>query len=613
MAPQFLFHELTNNDENYWRIDWFGYITYKGLSSSGANMTTWPYVKVFVSRVRYPEKGFALNNIYETDYFRKRSVTVPIGYLCLLHLGDVWHKGSLFRSGEQNHSIETFKNVVISRETTTAIQAKDKAPSGGYYLQYADHPHHSSASLVNCVLVKLEDGTQLLIPGYVIAQAYFSESSYVFSELFRYGLTDEMLYDSLRSHVDLDGNAFLHLKQRVPDSAAPQIARMAFDEHARKTASLLTESLVMYAQRADWYLSPRVNFPFEGATDLKVYGKRCRGPENIFIVFGILECSAKFPFNRLQYFRDAPGDENSEGENESGPIDDESLSNGYRKSHGRISEKFTLDPGAEPDTGLLNINLTGRDSTHFSYLETIVVEKVRVEPHLPKFDSSYVGGTKDISSGNSAGGSGRGTAAPVSFEAGSRHVFPQELCRLRRFHDVFNLLSQKDRVQQISYRRVNETIETSGSNYSAFPEIESPTGLTLQWPYLNYIQGVPRAKNDKPIRRMVAIIEIVTPGRIFYLFESQRRGIAVSNGWVELDDIGIHLIQMHGNTPLSDYQLKIFLDWSARCRGTWGFPDNVQLPCRSTTLKHPSHSKVETTDYEIEIIEKTEEFIGFSL
>lgn len=604
MAEQFSLNAITNNDLNYWRIDWFGYITYRALTSTGSSATSWPYVKVFLSKVRYPDKGFDLNNIRDTDFYRYRSVIVPIEYLCLLRLGDVWHKGSLFRSGEQNHSIETFENVIISRETTTAIQAKSKSQSGNFYLHYSHHPYHGNATLVNCTLIMLEDGTQLVIPDYVIAQTYFSASSYVFSELFRHGLNYETLYDSNKSFVDQSGNAFIHLKQRVHDSAAPQIARIAFDENTRKAASLLTDSLVMYAQRADWSLIPRVTFPFVGATDLKVYGKRCPGPENIFVVFGILACSAKFPFNRLQYFRDAPGDKDPEGDNLCGSSDDESLPGGHRKSRGRISEKFNLDPESEPDKSLLNIDLTGRDSPYFAYLETIVVEKVRVEPHLPKMDSGHGGGTKDVASGNSAGGSARGTAAPVSFEAGSRYVFPQELCRLKRFHDVFNLLSKQDHVLQIRYRKVNETIETEGTNYSAFPEVLSGSGLTLQWPYLNYIQGIPRIKEDKPKRRMVAIVELVTRDKTLYLFESQRGGTAVSNGWVEIDDIGIHLLQMHDDTVLSDYQLQVFLDYSARNRGTWGFPESAEPACRCTTLKHPDSSKVGTADYETEIVKK---------
>jgi hypothetical protein len=151
---------------------------------------------------------------------------------------------------------------------------------------------------------------------------------------------------------------------------------------------------------------------------------------------------------------------------------------------------------------------------------------------------------------------------------------------------------------------VNETIETEGTNYSAFPEVLSGSGLTLQWPYLNYIQGIPRIKEDKPKRRMVAIVELVTRDKTLYLFESQRRGTAVSNGWVEIDDIGIHLLQMHDDTVLSDYQLQVLLDCSARNRGTWGFPESSEPACRCTTLKHPDSSKAGTTDYETEIVKK---------
>lgn len=613
MSVKFSFEELTNHDDNYWRVDWFGYITYQGLTSTDASKIIWPYIKVFLSQVRHPEDGFDLNNRYKTDFFRKRSVTIPIEYLCLIQLGDVWHKGSLFRSGEQNHSIETFENVLISKETVTYIQARDRSEFGSYYLQYVDHPHHGSASLVNCVLVKVGDGTQLLIPCYVIAQAYFSASSYVFSELFRHGLTDEMLYDSSKSHLDEQGNAFIHLKQRVPDNAAPQVARIAFDENARRAASLMTESLVMYAQRADWYLSPKVGFPFIGMTDLQVYGKRCSGPEKVFIVFGILGCSAGFPFNQLKYFRDAPGDENPEGADGNGPDGDEPSTRGNGKSRPEVSKKFKLTPQTETNNGILNTTLVGRNSPHFSYLDTIVVEKERLDLHLPKRNPGQVGGSKGISEGNSGRGSGRGTSAPVSFEAGQRFIFPQELCRLERFNDVFNRLSEKDRVLQISYRKINETAETIGTNYSAFPEIQSTSGLTLQWPYLNYTKGVPRAKDAKPKRRMVAIVEIVTPTNTLYLFECQRRCIEVSNGWVEIDDVGIHLIQMHDNVALSDYQLQIFLESSARLRGQWGFPEDVQLSCRYTTLKHPDHAKVQTADYETEIIEDIEKFIKYNL
>lgn len=610
MAIRFSFDSLTNNDDNYWRIDWFGYTTYQELTAAGTSKIIWPHVKVFVSPVRDPEGGFDLNRRYKTQFINKRGITVPIEYLCLLRLGDVWHKGALFRSGEQNHVVETFENVIISKETVSYIQAGSFSSSGNPYLHYANHIYHKSASLVNCLLVKLADGTQLLIPGYVVAQTYFSASSYVFSELFRHGLTDEMLYDRSKSSLDEDGNAFIHLKQRVPDNAASQVARIAFDENARKAAALMTESLVMYAQRAGWYLSPKVDFPFIGRTDLQVYGKRCPGPENVFIVFGILGCSAKFPFNHLRYFRDAPGDENPDDD---GVGRDKSLPKGVRKSRPEVSKKFNLKPKAETNNSILNSAIAGRDSPHFSYLDTIVVEKERVDPHLPKRNPGQVGGSKPVDEGNAGRGSGHGTAAPVSFEAGDRFIFPHELCRLERFRDVFTRLSEKDRVLHVSYRKVNETSETVGTDYSAFPEIQSSSGFMLQWPYSNYIRGVPRGEEIKPRRRMVAIIEVVTPSNTLYLFESQRRGVPVSNGWVEIDDIGIHLIQMYDNTVLSDYQLQIFLESSARSRGQWGFPEFMQLQYRHVTLKHPEHAKVLTAAYEAEIITDIEKFIKYSL
>lgn len=602
--------ELFNKDpKTFWRVDWYGYLH---TADEYGEKYIDPHVELYLSKVMAPAEQFDFNTKTSTDYNNQLKINVPIEWLCALRIGDTLNQKSVVRTGEQNHRIVDFRNVDINENNILHVAAGAKAPNGEHYLPKGHHPYHLNATRVRCAVVNISGTTKLVIPHYVILQTYFSKCSFVFKQLFQQGLSLDSLYDADKSFVDKNLHAFIHLRQRVHDIAAPEVARIAFDIDAQKAAKRVSNSITVQTTNEEKDLFPTTQFPFTGLTNLKVYGKWC-GSDTLrtFVVFGILECTSAFPFKSLDFFRDAPGDKNKDTLQEIPEPNGEKGESKPRKKRPVLDNDFGPELTDAPDSKLFNMDVDIKPRTVHHGLTSVV--KVRVAPHKPSTGYKSPIETENVDQGNAGDGKRDGKGVPMTFvtegeteSENEKFVFSSKVDRLQLFDDVCSILGAKLRVESLEYRLSKSPLN---DKYARFPHVKNSKGIKLNWPYSNYIKGVPLKTNEKPTLRKVAIVEFQLPGSLVYLFEAERRIQERAEGWVELDQPALFLIQSQNKDRLTDFQLEDILKKSAENRGIWTF-DTSQHTFERSSIKHPDNDTIDKGSYITKFVEIIEAKLG---
>ena len=598
--------ELFNNDpKTFWRVDWYGYL--QTADKDGEKYAD-PYVELYLSKVQ-SAGNFEFNSKGTTDYRNQLKINVPIEWLCALRIGDLLNRKSVVRTADQNHRIEDFRDVNIHKDNIQHVAAGAKSANGEFYLPTVHHPYHLKATKTRCAIVTLSPTKKLVIPHYVILQTYFSSCSFVFRQLFQQGLSLGSLYDAGASFLEDNGRAFIHLKQRVHDVAAPEIARMAFDMDAQLAALKVSRSVATQTANSEPHLFPTTQFPFTGHTNLKVYGKWC-GTESLrtFVVFGILECTSAFPFTTLHYFRDAPGDKDKSSPSESSKQNGTEHYPKHRKKPPVPGDKFSPEHTETPDSELLNMDIEVKSRTIHQGLEE--VKKLRIAPHKSINGSRPPLGVEEVSQGNAGEGKLNGMGAPLVFVTESdsetkKWVFGSKVDRLKMFDEICLALRSKARVESLEYKLSKPQFI---DNYARFPHAKNSNGIKLTWPYSNYIKGVRLRKNEKLILRKVAIAELELPTCTAYLFEAERRIQAHPDGWIELDQPALLFVKSTSKKKLSNFQLERILQVSAENRGVW--QDKAPEGFKCASIKHPANDTIEKGTYTNKFIEILQNELG---
>ncbi|GEK09031.1 hypothetical protein PPEP_a2527 [Pseudoalteromonas peptidolytica F12-50-A1] len=604
MVSGFNINALTNYDSRYWRVDWFGYLSYEDKSGQRRSE---PLVDVYLSPFIEQPTPDSLNYKFSTDFKQSNIVTVPVSYLRILRLGDVWHKGKRVLLSHSDKMREKF-DVTINSELTYTATAGAKGNLDEFLLPFPHHPYHGNATKVHCEFVEIDEGNIVIFPHYVLLQAYFARSQYVFQQLFKFGLQFNSLYDPTQSYIDNDGHAFILLKKWTPDSAASEIARLAFDDVAAKAVRKLSEGLSLQNTNKR-NISPKLSFPFQGETTLDVYGKWCplaSKKGHVFIVYDILSCTASYPFTSLTYFRDNPGDKNPI---KKPPLGGKNNGTPPKSRPKPPPEKNDIDlhPESEPRSNIDDLLVEGRAVTQFPDLMNKSIEKERQKDHLDESSkSSPLPSDDDLNGGNTGDGDGRGRTVPISFIPPSleqkhknKYKFREKLCRLALFSQLLSELSNCPRVTNTEIISVYGNLGKEERNHSYFPTTYLGSGKTSTWQYIHYIKELGFiAKGDEKYRHRRAIIAKLTVANSLTVFlaEAERRVVKVTEGWIELDTPAILLALDRNEDSISEFHLHNLLSQSAEDRGKW---DHTQLPpnVESWSLRHAANDSIESGDY----------------
>ncbi len=527
----------------------------------------------------------------------------------------MWHKGSRVEVSRAKGMLETFKNIDINQHTTQTLRASSKNEHGSYILPFSYHPYHMKATQSYCEVIKLAGDRTLIVPHYVILQAYFARSQYVFQQLFKFGIDFESIYDPSKSYLTPDGAAFVLLKKWTHDVAATEVARMAFDAIAQSAVKSMSQQFAVQQANGE-PVRPNTSFPFEGRTTLQVFGKWCplnsgKSSHQVFIVFDILSCSAQYPFEKLEYFRDNPGDRlKSPG---SSKKKDNSPSS-YQKPKPKVSSSRNIEaiPDEEPSNRLDELELEARQGTVFHDLAGKPIAKRRTQQHKDEVDNQVNFKSKDVLNGNTGEGDSHAVVAPVDFqlpkgEYTDKFVFKKPICRLTLFQKVISKLQQSPHVIKQEFIPLFKELGYNKGIYSFFPVTYTQRGKKSTWQYINYFKGftVSGEQKYRHRRALVAVLSL-SSGHDVILVEAERRKLKVEGGWIELDDTSVFLSVTKNTTPYALYELGELLRSSSEERGKWqAFP--AKSSARSVSVKHPLHATIESGEYierQIAIIEK---------
>lgn len=611
IISEFSINSLTNFDDKYWRVDWFGYLSYE--DDSGKRRSE-PLVDIYLSPFReFPTSG-SLNYKYSTDLKQTNVIQVPVSYLRVIRLGDVWHNGKRVPLDYSEKMREKFSSVTITPESAYTSIAGAKGKLDDNLLPFTHHPYHGKATKVHCEFVKLDEGNILVFPHYILLQAYFSKSQYVFQQLFKFGLQFDSIYDPSQSYLRNDGHAYILLKKWTHDIAAPEVARLAFDEVAAKVVRGLSENLSLQCVN-NRPVSPKLKFPFEGETTLDVYGKWCplASGRKVFIVYDILSCDASYPFSSLEYFRDNPGDENPLNPSTQGENNKDTHLQGRPKP--KVPEVGNVDmrPSSEPKSNIDELLVEGRAGTIFNDLTNKYIDKRRQKAHLgdssPTVYQPFVDG---LEGGNTGEGDTQGVSAPVDFqlpqnEFENKFIFKDKICRLSLFKNVIGALQQLPYVTNYEFIPLFSELGHQHSPDSFFPITYTDSGRKSTWQYINYFKGFTASGKEKYKHRRALIAKLsLSSGLDVFLIEAERRKYKIQNGWVELDDTSIFLSIAHSANTYTSYELATCLTKCSKERGSWQ-PFSLERSIKCIPIKHPQHITISSGDYvrrQVAIIER---------
>jgi len=229
---------------------------------------------------------------------------VPIAYLRLLRVGDVWHEG--YRVGGARLTQKSFVGLRVDRTTAEIVPCGEASMcSDGlsrHEMPFSHFVGHKAHTISSVVKVRVDAKTNLLVPCTELTRRYFGDSGLLLSRVFSGALAAQKLYDQETAEINRSTRvANLRLGPEMPYHAASAIARIAFDPAAKKAfQGLVNSGVAAAANKKPWYI--KMGFPIDGLTDLNVRGLWLeRGPDRSFLALQILSCSHPFPFEKLFY------------------------------------------------------------------------------------------------------------------------------------------------------------------------------------------------------------------------------------------------------------------------------------------------------------------------
>lgn len=595
---EYVINGLTGS-EGYWRIDWIGYLKY----NNGLVRFSQPIFDVFLSELTGHPNEVNLYFKSATNFTKQRKVSLPVGYLTILFIGDIWHKDRFYLSPD--YKTVDFKNVQIDEAHCHTIMAKDSIDTDLFYLPFSHHPYHQRATKTYCEVVELENSAvQLIIPHYVILCSYFGSSSTLLAYLFSYGVLLQDLYDNSKSGRNDDGPDIIHLKTKIPDESAAQVARIAWDVQATKAVAMISNQLTLQNNNRE-AKRLKTAFPFVGRTNLRLSGKWVtrRDGSKAFVVFRIINCSAPYPFEELEFYRDNPGDKNKDAarETRAASTDTERI---RPVNQPKTPQELTLTPNEMPNNDSTKLHLKSPHSTLFTDLLTKPVTKVRQEAHKTSVGATSVYVPIEIESGNVGEGGHDKTIAPTLFTQGDKlgqsdgpsggnkvFKFTQKICRISLFFSALEQLSKQLEILDINYWALNQSRDNREKDCSYFPESFTASGRRSTWQYIDYSRGCDAISRKK---RRVVIAEVVTEHGRFCLFEIERRIAFEAPHWQEKGSYTLLLAHHKFPKPLSQSDVQFILQHAAQNKGCW--PKATALPhLKLTTMKHPQNDILENS------------------
>jgi hypothetical protein len=400
---ELVFKDLgTSDSDQIWFIAWIGSLKTPILRGSAK-----------ISVLLYPLKS----SVSKSDFtghpnqleFRKFKISeIDVGYLTLIRTGQLIRKDKIIVQSDSYFSKIKFKvsfeknhdfKVMPIENFFLNISQTEKDDQIIKYKVY-DFPliiFHKS--LVLCLRKGIEQFSNydyIIIPCTEQIGFYFCTSDNLAQELFTGGLhhSPNTLFNE-KYHVSeyrINSGAihYVHLRFRIPDEDHKIVGRIAYSSEAMRAAKAIYNSMRKGSINKS-YLNPITYFPFSGDSDLTVCGRKIQAngldkqysEKSIFLVYNIRSCSGKFPFERIDYFRENSG-EAGETDNDNPPP---SGWGGKNDSNYKNNQDKHAKSGGSHNKGLQKLDKTEFDQR---FLHKVVSEKLKKGQQVTQNSSGFL-------------------------------------------------------------------------------------------------------------------------------------------------------------------------------------------------------------------------------
>lgn len=294
------------NDDKYWRVDWFGGVSYDPNE---------PKIRVFLSQINSDtprEKILNKNAININGSSNSIFRDIKIGYIQILKIGSVWkNRIKIWEydapftklSFESNHPREL---VYLTAKGYTTLQPE------GWVSILTDTEYsltNSTAKKGSPVLIYFNVGIYeyVVIPCPVIFQSCYVSSPKAARHII-FGQMDQLLDLNSSGYIENEDSIFrIHLHKNYADSEAPCISNLVTDQEAKKYIKYLQRTLSLSANN----LNPEklnalaVGFPFSNDLKINVKGRVLFKENNkkAFFVTEICSAYSELSFKKLLILR----------------------------------------------------------------------------------------------------------------------------------------------------------------------------------------------------------------------------------------------------------------------------------------------------------------------
>jgi len=575
---KFKFEAITPESSKYYRVSWYGSISY---SDGNKNRPT-PIIEVFMDELK--AEPSSERRVLPSDISKGTTIKVrlPVSLLGVVRLGDIWNNGQLYQSAENHHSVNQFRNINITDNSHTKIRANHKLGEDRYLLPLFIHPYHLNFTKSWCEKVRLDDNRSLIIPHIVMIQTFFAPDTFILEQAFQNGLTLDTICNQKKSHHNQQtGKVFVQLRRQVLDSSHITCASILFDENFRESYKTVSKSLSSQKADGSKILTPKITMPVEGKQTLSAVGQWIKYPDDswAFLVLQILSSSYTPPFTEVTYFRDAPGDRNSDAK----PPDNNpggKQSGGKNRTEPKPDrDPLNVDPNKDPSGDYEPVTATLNSYSRFPNFIKVPSKKERQEDHKNDEINPRNPSSKEV---GEAGAGGKGNDDGPGFtgenddseplKETSKPTFEQRFNRVTLFMSVLQeLTSLRVEEAQVFYVERQELFE--------FPKVKL-NNRDSTWDNVNYNRGDNVIQKKRYIPRKVLASKVrLASGIIYYLFEAERKMKLAANGWYEVDSLSLLAIRENELTMRS---IKSLLKSTTQNSG-W---PKIEPPARGLLIRH---------------------------
>lgn len=528
-------------DNDSWRIEWFGGISYNPRVPSEH------LIEVALARVP-PSAGSKIHPKYLSLRTERKNVQVGIGYLPYLALGTLWQEGHPdareLMISEKSFQIDVDKQHFISADTRV---------NGDWVIAPSRYPFGDNwQALKDTMLVAIEYGGSpygLLIPAIELFRFYYATST----DLTKAACWGDIqkIYDHKESRRLGDGNFKIHLKQNLSKHDAWTLARYIESPEMQhqmeqfhrqiQTTQINAGSIPVKSVRA-----VKCGFPFSGKTTIRgrALNISSDAAKPRWLVLRLTGCTYPLPFGDVvadwdDNYINIPIDEHDEEEGSG--VDIPVYPPGKkRKPSNKL--KSNVEPSRRWKPLEIQLPEDRFDGLKGKKLITAPGKERKVHFRVVSTTTEIIDGF-----GSGDGTWGNSNLRPVRLQNVPQEKTPQPPKQkkplpvdIANFMAAMHLLREKHGFTGSFIGVSDNNIHVDGSVFSTFPRRNPDTNRLLKWPVLD----------NGELRRLV-VARIVSNGEIAYALEMERGA--------ETENYSTLVVALKGFGEMSKAEWKKFL------------------------------------------------------